>query len=131
MKINKQMTAILIVLTLGLAAAAQTPKTKISPVGSWAGFAENQGNQDELTVTIEKKGDVYTGKVKDVMGMFADVDITNFVWKDDKVSFQFPGSMGGMNFTIKAELTLTEKTMSGIWTMAEDGSTGAVGLTRK
>lgn len=131
MKIDKQLKAILTVLALSLAAAAQTPASEFSPVGNWTGYAENQGNQDELTVKIEKKGDAYTGKVKDAMGMFPDVDITSFVWKDDKVSFEFPGSLNGMNFTIKVELTLTEKTMIGFWTMAEDGSTGPVNLTRK
>jgi hypothetical protein len=131
MKSFKQPTGILFVLALSLFSLAQTSKPKLSPVGSWDGFAENQGNRDQITVTIEKKGDVYTGKVKDVMGMFPDVDIANLVLKDDKVSFEFEGSMGGMVFAIKTDLTLTEKTMNGTWTMAEDGSSGAVELTRK
>jgi hypothetical protein len=131
MKINKQMTAVLIVMALSLVSQAQTSKSNLSPIGNWVGFAENQGNQDQLTVTIEKKDDVYTGKVKDSMGMFPDVDIKNLVLKDDKVSFEFEGTINGMAFSIKTELTLTEKTMNGTWTMAEDGSSGAVELTRK
>jgi len=131
MKSAKRPALLFFVLALSLISAAQTPNQKISPVGNWAGFAENQGEQDELTVTIEKKGETYTGKVKDVMGMFPDVDIKNLVLKDTKVTFEFPGSMNGMAFTIKTELTLTEKTMNGQWTMVEDGSTGGVELTRK
>jgi uncharacterized protein Usg len=131
MKSVKRTALLFFVLALSLLSSAQTPQPKISPVGTWDGFAENQGNQDELTVTIEKKGETYAGKVKDRMGMFPDVDIQNFVWKDNKVSFEFPGNMNSMAFTIKADLTLTEKTMDGTWTMAEDGSSGAVELTRK
>ena len=131
MKFINKTALLFFVLALSLISMAQTPKAKLTPVGSWDGFAENQGNRDQITVTIEKKGDVYTGKVKDVMGMFPDVDIENLVLKDDKVSFEFEGSMGGMAFAIKTDLTLTEKTMNGTWTMAEDGSSGAVELTRK
>jgi transposase len=40
----------------GIAAyCAQTSKSNLSPIGNWVGFAENQGNQDQLTVTIEKR----------------------------------------------------------------------------
>jgi len=131
MKFIKKTALLFLVLGLSLISMAQTPKTKITPVGSWDGFAENQGNRDQITVTIEKKGEVYTGKVKDLMGMFPDVDIANLVLKDDKVSFEFEGTVGGRAFVIKTDLTLTEKTMNGIWTMAEDGSSGAVELTRK
>jgi hypothetical protein len=131
MKNFKQPSVILFILALSLFSLAQTSKPNLSPVGSWDGFAENQGNQDQLTVTIEKKGEVYTGKVKDVMGMFPDVDIKNLVLKDDKVSFEFEGTMGGMAFAIKTDLTLTEKTMNGTWMMVEDGSSGALELTRK
>jgi hypothetical protein len=131
MKLEQRSALVLLILALSLISSAQTSGPKISPVGIWAGFAENQGNQDELTVTIEKKGEIYTGKVKDVMGMFPDVEIKNFVWKDNKVSFEFPGSVNGMEFILKTDLTLTEKTMNGTWTMAEDGSSGGVELTRK
>jgi hypothetical protein len=131
LKFIQKAALLFLFLGLSLISLAQTSKPTLSPVGTWGGFAENQGMQDELTVTIEKKGEIYTGKVKDAMGMFPDVDIKNFVMKDDKVSFEFPGSMNGMAFTIKSDLTLTEKTMNGTWTMAEDGSTGAIGLTRK
>jgi hypothetical protein len=55
MKINKQMTAVLIVMALSLVSQAQTSKSNLSPIGNWVGFAENQGNQDQLTVTIEKR----------------------------------------------------------------------------
>ena len=129
MKIIKKSTFFTLILAVSLMAAAQTPK--LTPVGSWTGFAENQGNQDDITVIIEKKDDAYTGKVNDAMGMFANVEIKNIVWKDTKVTFEFPGSINGMAFNIKAELTLTETTMKGIWTMIEDGSSGGIDLTRR
>jgi len=131
MKMFKPSAMILFLLAASLIATAQTPASKISLVGNWAGFAENQGNYDEVTLTIEKKGETYTGKLKDVMGMFPDVEIKNVILKDNKVTFEFPGTMGGMEFSIKAEMTLTEKTMNGMWTMVEDGSTGALEFTRK
>ncbi|MBN1939566.1 MAG: hypothetical protein JW843_08265 [Candidatus Aminicenantes bacterium] len=131
MKIANGTLAFALILALGLAAAAQTPAAKLTPVGTWVGTAENQGNYDDITVTIEKKENSYIGRVKDGMGMFPDVEIKNFVWKDDKVSFEFPGSMNGMGFNLKADLILTEKTLNGTWTMIEDGSAGAIQLNRK
>jgi hypothetical protein len=131
MKFGKNTLAFSLVLALCLTGLAQAPAAKPTPVGTWAGTAENQGNYDDITVTIEKKGDGYTGRVKDGMGMFADVEIKNFVWKDDKVTFEFPGSINGMDFNLKVDLVLTEKTLNGTWTMIEDGSGGGVQLNRK
>jgi len=120
-----------LIFALSLAAVAQTPAAKLDPVGTWVGTAENQGNYDDMTVVIEKKDNVYTGKIKDGMGMFVDVEIKNFVMKDTKVTFEFAGAMGGMPFNLKADLVLTEKTLNGTWTMIEDGSSGAIELARK
>jgi len=120
-----------LIFALGLAAIAQTPAAKLDPVGTWVGTAENQGSYDDMTVVIEKKDNVYTGKIKDGMGMFVDVEIKNFVMKDNKVAFEFAGAMGGMPFNLKADLVLTEKTLNGTWTMIEDGSSGAIELARK
>ena len=132
MKLGIKTTLLLVLaLGMGLAAIAQTPAAKLSPVGTWIGTAENQGSYDDMTVIIEKKDNVYTGKIKDAMGMFVDVEIKNFVMKDNSVTFEFPGAMGGMAFNLKADLVLTEKTLNGTWTMIEDGSTGAIELARK
>jgi len=121
----------LLTLALGLTVIAQTPSAKLSPVGTWTGTAENMGSYDAITVVIEKKGDTYTGKINDVMGMFPDSEIKNFVWKGEKISFEFPGAMGDMSFNIKADLALTEKTLNGTWTVPDAGLTGAIELTRK
>jgi len=121
--------SLVLALSLGSLALAQAPK--LNPIGTWTGKAENQGNFDDITIIIEKKDNNYTGKITDAMGMFPGVEIKNFVWKDNKVTFEFPGSMGGMTFNLKAELTLTEKTMDGTWTMVEDGSTGTLALNKQ
>ncbi len=132
MKLGIKTTLLLVLaLGMGLAAVAQTPAAKLDPVGTWVGTAENQGNYDDMTVVIEKKDNVYTGKIKDGMEMFVNVEIKNFVMKGDKVTFEFAGAMGGMPFNLKADLVLTEKTLNGTWTMIEDGSTGAIELARK
>ena len=131
MNFFRRTLAFSLIFALGLAAVAQTPAAKLDPVGTWVGTAENQGNYDDMTVVIEKKDDVYTGKIKDGMGMFVDAEIKNFVMKDNKVTFEFAGAMGGMPFNLKADLVLTEKTFNGTWTMIEDGSSGAIELARK
>lgn len=131
MKTLTRVSALLAILALSLVSLAQTPPAKLSPVGTWIGTAENQGNFDDITIIIEKKDDGFTGKINDVMGMFVNVEIKNLSWKDDKVSFEFPGAIGGTAFNLKADLVLTEKTLKGTWTMIEDGSSGALDLTRK
>lgn len=131
MTIRRKTFLLILALALGAAVSAQSPAAESSPVGTWVGTAENQGNYDDITVTIEKKKDAYAGRIKDGMGMFPDVEIKNITVKGDKVSFEFPGSMNGLAFNLKADLVLTEKTLKGIWTMLEDGSTGGIDLTRK
>ncbi len=131
MSIRRKTLLFILALALGAAVSAQAPAAESSPVGIWVGTAENQGNYDDITVTIEKNKDAYTGRIKDDMGMFPDVEIKNITVKGDKVSFEFPGSLSGMSFNLKADLVMTEKTLKGTWTMLEDGSTGGLDLARK
>jgi len=119
----------LAILVVGLAAVGYAQKTDLS--GTWIGFAERQGNADDLTVVLEKKGDIYTGKLTDQMGMFPGVEIKKFSVKDDVVTFEFDGAMGGQTFTIKAELKLSADGLKGNWTMAGSDDSGAFELKPK
>jgi hypothetical protein len=119
----------LVLFVLGLGAATASQKIDLS--GTWVGFAERMGSQDTVTLVLEKKEGVYTGKITDQMGMFPGVEIRNFVLKDNAVTFQFDGGTGNEgNFTLKAEMTLSEDTMKGTWKMVGvDEETGAIELS--
>jgi len=119
----------LVLFVLGLGAATASQKIDLS--GTWVGFAERMGSQDTVTLVLEKKEGVYTGKITDQMGMFPGVEIRNFVLKDNAVTFQFDGGTGNeVNFTLKAEMTLSEDTMKGTWKMVGvDEETGAIELS--
>lgn len=121
----------LVLFVLGFGAATASQKIDLS--GTWVGFAERMGSQDPLTLILEKKEGVYTGKIWDEMGMFPGVEIRNFVLKDNVVTFQFDGGTGNQgNFTLKAEMTLSEETMKGTWKMVGvDQETGAIELRRR
>ncbi len=121
---------ILAVFVVGLGPlAGASQKTDLS--GTWTGFAERQGSQDNLTLVLQKKDNKYTGKLTDEMGMFPGVEVKNFVQKEDIVTFEFDGGMGGQVFTLKAELKLSGEMMKGTWTMIGADDSGAIELSRK
>lgn len=129
---KKQVCSLTLALfVLGLGAAAQSQKTNLS--GTWDGFAERMGSQDPLTLVLEKKEGVYTGKITDQMGMFPGAEIKNFTLKDEAVTFEFDGgSQESGTFTLKVEMTLSGDTMKGTWKMVGvDQETGAIELSRK
>ena len=99
--------------------------------GTWTGFAERQGSQDSLTLVLTKKDNSYTGRLSDAMGMFQDVEITNFLQKGETITFDFGGGMGGEVFNLKAELKLSGDTMSGTWTMVGADDSGGFEVVRK
>jgi len=121
---------VLLVCILDFGAALLAQQTDLS--GTWVGFAERRGSQDELTVVLEKKDGRYAGKLTDNMGVFTNSEIKNCAVKDDKVTFEFDGGAGGQTFTLRAELTLKNDTMKGTWTIivgTEDS--GTIEVTRK
>lgn len=128
MKFARFSFLLLFVLCLGAAAGVQD----VDLSGTWVGYAERMGSQDALTMVLEKKNGVYAGKISDSMGMFPDVEVTEFALKDGQVTFQFAGGSQDGSFVIKAELALSGETMKGTWKMVGvDQEAGAMELSRK
>jgi len=123
--------SILVLFIFGFGAASASPKIDLS--GTWVGFAERMGSQDSLTLVLEMKEGVYTGKITDQMGMFPGVEIRNFILKDNTVTFEFDGGAEDQGrFTLIAQMALSEDTMNGTWKMVGvDQEAGAIEVTRQ
>ena len=121
---------ILAILVVGLVVVVYAQKTDLS--GTWVGFAERLGNQDNIIVVLEKKDDTYIGKLTDEMGEFPGAEAKNLTVNNDVVAFELDGGQGDQSYTVKIEMKLSEDSLKGTWVMVgSDTESGMIELNRK
>ena len=118
---------VLVLVLLGSLVAAPLRAAE-DPVGTWVGTTEvpNQGT-DQVTLTIEKAGEGYTGTMSDSLGVVAQQPLREIRFADGALSFAFMLT-DGTPMTMR--LTVTGDKMAGQWQTPED-ETGAITFERK
>ena len=97
-----------------------TRKEKFELVGDWKATAEVNGDSNESTVSIEAKGDGYTGKI---IGESGSIDITSTTMDDKGVTIKFP--YNEVEVVVKA--TPKDGKLVGKWSVTMDDGTDVSG----
>ena len=118
---------VLLLVLLGSLVAAPLRAAE-DPVGMWVGTTEvpNQGT-DQVTLTIEKTGDGYTGTMSDSLGVVAQQSLREIRFAHGALSFGFMLT-DGTPMTMR--LTVTGDKLAGLWQTPDD-ETGAITFGRK
>ena len=119
-------TALAVLILVGGVFAQKKPDV----IGTWVGYADEDGSRMDITVVIDKGEAGYTGKISDTTGMVPESPLKNIVFKDGKIAFEFDLAMGAESMLIKIELTLDSETLKGAW-FDPEGNSGIIELTLK
>ena len=99
-------------------------------MGTWVGTTTVPDmGEDGLTLVIEKTDDVLTGKISDSSGILDNTELSDVVFSENKLTFNFLFDNGyGVN-VVEMVLTLEGDKMAGYWQV--DSDSAAVDLERK
>jgi hypothetical protein len=111
-------------------ALAAAPAPDLS--GTWSGpLVTNDNQSDAVKLILTKKGSSYRGTVSDELGIIGpNTELVEVVQKGDKLGFAFSIVEGGASLKILVSLELAAGKLKGRWEDQQNGSGGAVELTR-
>lgn len=100
--------------------------------GTWVGETEvpDAIEPDGMTLVITKEDGVYSAKISDTMGMLENTECENIEFAENKLTFHIAVNTGEEYLTVYLTLKVEGDSMTGYWE-ADDGSTGAVEMTKK
>jgi len=112
--------------TLGLLFGQETDLT-----GTWEGstYVPDSGD-DQVTLVLQKEGEVYSGTLTDSMGLANESALENAQYVDGTLTADFMIFNGSEYLKIKLTLNLSGELLVGNWE-SEDGNTGSLELKRK
>ena len=113
-------------LTLGPLFGQETDLT-----GTWEGstYVPDSGD-DQVTLVLQKEGEVYSGTLTDSMGLANESVLENANYVDGTLTADFTIFNGSEYMKIKLTLRLSGELLVGSWE-SEDGNTGSLELKRK
>lgn len=119
-------------LTIGLALSLGTlfgQETDLT--GTWEGstYVPDSGD-DQVTLVLQKEGEVYSGTLTDSMGLANESLLENANYVDGTLTADFTIFNGSEYMKIKLTLRLSGDLLVGSWE-SEDGNTGTLELKRK
>ena len=99
--------------------------------GTWVGstYIADSGD-DQVTLVLEKEGEVYSGTVSDSMGMANEAKLENGKFVNGTLTGEFTIFNGSDYMKIKLTLKLNGELLVGNWESA-DGESGSLELKRK
>ena len=127
----KKNTAILLSLSLLFFLCSAFSWAGVNLSGTWVGLTTAVGPDIDLTLTLtlEHKGDVITGKLVDDFG-YINSEIADVVLKDDIFTFKVVADTPDGPVGLEFEMAVTENKIEGEWS-AEDGVYGSWTATKK
>jgi hypothetical protein len=119
-------------LTIGLALSLGTLfGQETDMTGTWEGstYVPDSGD-DQVTLVLQKEGEVYSGTLTDSMGLANESVLENANYVDGTLTADFTIFNGSEYMKIKLTLRLSGDLLVGSWE-SEDGNTGSLELRRK
>ena len=119
-------------LTIGLALSLGTLfGQETDMTGTWEGstYVPDSGD-DQVTLVLQKEGEVYSGTLTDSMGLANESVLENANYVDGTLTADFTIFNGSEYMKIKLTLRLSGELLVGSWE-SEDGNTGSLELKRK
>ena len=119
-------------LTIGLALSLGTLfGQETDMTGTWEGstYVPDSGD-DQVTLVLQKEGEVYSGTLTDSMGLANESVLENANYVDGTLTADFTIFNGSEYMKIKLTLRLSGDLLVGSWE-SEDGNTGSLELKRK
>jgi hypothetical protein len=130
-KPNRILILSVLALTLALAPAFAQKAGKVDLAGIWTGFTLlGDGSRAEFNLTLEKAGDLYTGKITDEAGIIPEMQLKNVTFKDSTLAFEIDFPNGAGTQVIKVELKYEADTLKGNW-VDPNGESNIIELGRK
>lgn len=128
-KLTIYVTVLIFILTFSTV-SVMAKKNDIA--GIWNGTtATPDGQELEVTMTINKAKNGYSGSVSDTSGLLQDIALNDIKLKGNDVTCNFILAMGETETTITIELKIDGDKMTGTWYKEDDGSTGDFVFTRE
>ena len=98
--------------------------------GTWVGNTETPNGTDTLTLTLTKKGEVYSGFISDSLGMLVEAPLQGIKYEKGVMTFFFMVATGDGEMRVNNSLKLDSGKIAGEWTIGTDMA-GSFILERK